>query len=159
GRGGMGSKLDAAALAMESGTEVVITAGREPEVLRRVVAGEQVGTRFVPHGRASGPRRWLLLARPQGEVHVDLGAARALAAGKHLLPAGVVGVEGTFDVESVVSIVCGGRTVARAVSELSSADLAKVLGKKTPAAREALGVGGAVNVTSKGKVLLMDEKG
>ena len=158
GRGGMGSKLEAAALAMENGCEVVIAPGREPHVLRRVAAGDPVGTRFVPRTRASGARRWLLLARPEGEVHVDEGAADALRSGRHLLPAGVVDVTGTFHVESVVSIVSGGAVIARAVSELSSTDLLRVKGLHTPEAREALGVAGAVNVTRKGNVLLLDAK-
>ena len=159
GRGGMRSKLEAAALAMEQGCEVVIAPGREPHVLRRVAAGEAVGTRFVPRSRAAGARRWLLLARPEGEVHVDEGAAAALHAGKHLLPAGVVDVRGTFDVESVVSIVAAGQVIGRAVSELSSADLLRVKGLHTPEARAALGVDGPVNVTKKGNLLLLDEKG
>jgi glutamate 5-kinase len=158
GRGGMASKLDSAALAMENGCEVIIAPGREPRVLSRVVAGEPLGTRFVPHARAAGARRWLLLAKPEGEVHVDAGAARALAAGKHLLPAGVVGVKGTFSVESVVAIVSDGKAVARAVSELSSEDLARVKGLKSADAQRVLGIEGGVNVTTKGKLLLLDEK-
>ncbi|MEA3199768.1 MAG: glutamate 5-kinase [Thermoplasmata archaeon] len=158
GRGGMGSKLDAAALAMENGCAVVIAAGREARVLSRLVAGEKIGTRFAPRSRASGARRWLLLARPAGVVRVDAGAARALAAGKHLLPTGVVDVEGTFDVESVVDVESEGKRIARAVSELSSADLARVKGLHTPEARAVLGIGGPVNVTTKGKVVLLDPK-
>ena len=158
GRGGMASKLDAAALAIENGCEVVIAPGREPRVLARVAAGEPLGTRFVPQARQQGARRWLLLAKPEGEVHVDAGAARALAAGKHLLPAGVTAVRGTFHVESVVSIVVDGRAIGRAVSELSSDDLARVKGMRSEEAQQVLGIDGAVNVTSKGKLLLTDEK-
>jgi glutamate 5-kinase len=69
-----------------------------------------------------------------------------------------VDVEGTFDVESVVDVVSEGRRIARAVSELSSADLARVKGLHTPEARGVLGIAGAVNVTTKGKVLLLDGK-
>lgn len=155
GRGGMASKLESAALAMENGCEVTIAPGREPHVLRRLVAGEPVGTRFVPTARQQGARRWLLLARPEGEVHVDAGAARALAEGKHLLPAGVVDVRGRFDVESVVSIVAEGKPIARAVSELSSEDLARVKGLKSTDAQRVLGIESAVNVTTKGKILLL----
>lgn len=158
GRGGMASKLESAALAMENGCEVVITAGREPHVLRRLASGESVGTRFVPRARAAGARRWLLLARPQGEVRIDAGAAAALQKGKHLLPAGVTGVKGTFDVESVVSLVADGHVIGRAVSELSSEDILRVKGLHTPEARAALGVEGPVNVTKKGNLLLVDEK-
>lgn len=157
GRGGMGSKLESAALATENGCEVVIAPGREPHVLRRLAAGEALGTRFLAQTRQQGARRWLLLAKPQGEVHVDAGAARALASGKHLLPAGVVDVRGSFEVESVVTILAEGKALARAVSELSSEDLARVKGLKSADAQGVLGVDGAVNVTSKGKLLLLDD--
>lgn len=159
GRGGMGSKLEAAALAMENGCGVVIAPGREPHALRRIAQGEALGTRFVPRSRRQGARRWLLLARAQGEVHVDAGAARALEQGKNLLPAGVVDVRGAFDVESVVSVVMDGVVVARAVSELSSMDLARVKGMRTPDARAALGVEGSVDVTTKGNVLWLGKAG
>src|SRR5207245_1373668 len=119
GTGGMRSKLVAAKLAMENGTPVVIAPGREAHVLTRVVDGERIGTLFVPKSRKAGAKRWLLVARAVGEVVVDAGAARALRAGKHLLPAGVVDVHGHFDVESVVDIVTDGRVIARALSELS----------------------------------------
>ena len=47
GRGGMRSKLEAARMAQEAGLTVVIANGRTVQVLERVVAGEQVGTRFA----------------------------------------------------------------------------------------------------------------
>jgi len=158
GRGGMTSKLHAAKLSMENGTPVVIAPGREPHVLARVVRGEKLGTLFVPRSRKAGARRWLLVARPVGEVMVDAGAARALRGGKHLLPAGVLDVHGHFDVESVVDIVTDGRVIARALSELSSNDLARVRGMQSADAKVALGVDTAVNVTKKGNILLLDEK-
>lgn len=159
GRGGMASKLLAAQLSMENGTPVVIATGREPHVLTRIVHGEKLGTLFVPRSRKAGARRWLLVARPVGEIMVDDGAARALQSGKHLLPAGVVDVSGGFDVESVVSVTCRGRVIARAVSELSAADLSRVRRMKTPEARQVLGLSsGPVNITKKGNLLLMDEK-
>lgn len=46
GRGGMLSKLESARIALDAGKEVVIANGRTPAVLERIVAGEQVGTRF-----------------------------------------------------------------------------------------------------------------
>ncbi|MFA5861965.1 MAG: PUA domain-containing protein, partial [Candidatus Thermoplasmatota archaeon] len=137
---------------------VVIAPGREPHVLTRVVGGERVGTLFVPRSRKAGARRWLLVARPVGEVVVDAGAARALHNGKHLLPAGVLDLHGHFDVESVIDIVTDGRVIARAISELSSNDLARVRGMQSSEAKTALRVDAAVNVTRKGNILLLDEK-
>ena len=46
GRGGMLSKLESARIVLEVGREVVIANGRTPQVLERIVAGENVGTRF-----------------------------------------------------------------------------------------------------------------
>ena len=50
GRGGMLSKLESARIALEAGKEVVIANGRTQSVLERIVAGEQVGTRFTAAG-------------------------------------------------------------------------------------------------------------
>jgi glutamate 5-kinase len=51
GRGGMLSKLESARIALDAGKEVVIANGRTPAVLERIVAGEQVGTRFAATGK------------------------------------------------------------------------------------------------------------
>ncbi|HEY5754017.1 MAG TPA: glutamate 5-kinase [Chthoniobacterales bacterium] len=43
--GGMKSKLGAASVAARAGIPVVITNGRKPETIRKIVAGEKIGTR------------------------------------------------------------------------------------------------------------------
>ncbi len=48
GRGGMISKLESARIAVRAGRPVIIANGRTPQVLERIVNGEQVGTRFAP---------------------------------------------------------------------------------------------------------------
>lgn len=48
GTGGMTTKLDAAAIAMEAGIDMVITNGARMEALYDIVAGKDVGTRFCP---------------------------------------------------------------------------------------------------------------
>lgn len=57
GRGGMLSKLESARIALDAGKEVVIANGRTPAVLERIVAGEQVGTRFSGARDAAEVRR------------------------------------------------------------------------------------------------------
>ena len=47
GTGGMATKLTAARLAMESGCDMVITNGARKEDLYGIVAGEDIGTRFL----------------------------------------------------------------------------------------------------------------
>jgi glutamate 5-kinase len=48
GRGGMISKLESARIVLHAGRQVIIANGRTPQVLERIVAGEAVGTHFVP---------------------------------------------------------------------------------------------------------------
>ena len=45
--GGMTTKLQAVKRAVEAGIPAVIANGRTPGLLARIVAGEEVGTRFV----------------------------------------------------------------------------------------------------------------
>ena len=47
GRGGMASKLESARIVLRAGKQVVIANGRTPQVLERIIAGEQLGTRFA----------------------------------------------------------------------------------------------------------------
>ncbi len=90
--GGMATKLQAAQKAAASGVPMVIASGREPGVLGRILAGEPVGTYFLPKADRLGARkRWIAFAAPpQGRLAVDAGAARALTGqGRSLLPSGV----------------------------------------------------------------------
>src|ERR671936_198173 len=107
GTGGMVTKLQAARLATAAGVTTVIAAGRERNVIRRVVAGERLGTRFAAGRRPRARRRWLharLGAR--GTLVVDDGAAAALQrGGNSLLPAGVRQVQGNFRRGDPVDVV------------------------------------------------------
>lgn len=116
GRGGMGSKLASARVAAQSGVQVVVAAGKMPEVLLRVVAGEDVGTWVPAEAALSGRKRWLAFATaPAGRLVVNEGARASLVERKtSLLLPGVVSVEGTFVSGAVVSIVdAHGREFAR----------------------------------------------
>src|SRR5271163_3843596 len=62
GRGGMRTKLEAAAIAMNCGGAAVIANGNVPDVLGRILAGEALGTAFLPSKRMRGKRRWIAYA-------------------------------------------------------------------------------------------------
>lgn len=47
GTGGMATKLMAAKIATDAGCDMVIANGKAPEILYRIIEGENVGTRFV----------------------------------------------------------------------------------------------------------------
>jgi glutamate 5-kinase len=134
GTGGMASKVEAARRATLAGADVVIAAAREPQVVARVLAGEDVGTLFVAvPQRLSARKHWIAYTlRPRGVVLVDRGAAEAVRAhSKSLLAVGVVGVRGTFLPGDAVAIVdLDGTEVARGLSRLSASDAARLAGRR-----------------------------
>lgn len=159
GRGGMRSKVEAAGIAAAAGVPVVVARGRDEAVLERILEGEDLGTWFPPSEGEPGKESWLRIAHPEGRVHVDGGAAEALRDGRHLLPAGVTGVEGVFAEGAVVEIVHDGDVVAKARSTYRSRDLDRVTGLHSAEVRETLGREGQANVTRKGNLVVFGDGG
>ena len=150
GSGGMASKVGSARIVTRSGIAAIVAPGREPDVLPRVLAGDDLGTLFVPprpKGRAlSARKQWIAIgAKPAGTVVVDDGAATAV--GKHhksLLPAGIVTVTGDFEVGDTVSITTrDGTELARGLVAYAAGDLKKICGAKSVAIEGLLGFKGA----------------
>jgi glutamate 5-kinase len=142
-KGGMASKLEAARLATTAGENVIISGGKLPGSLRRILAGEEVGTLLVAQGQALASwKRWIgFTAQPRGVLSVDDGAQAAVARqGKSLLAIGVVGSEGTFRKGDVVAIRDqGGVEFARGLSNYSADDVLKIKGLKTEQIAAVLG--------------------
>jgi len=108
GRGGMGSKLSAAARAACCGVECTIGSAREPEVVARSLNPRaRMGTVV----RAAGPqlepgRRWIGgMAYSAGCVHVNREAEESLRTGSTLFLSGVKRVDGDFAAGSVVELL------------------------------------------------------
>ncbi len=141
GVGGMATKLEAASIASASGVDAVIAPGTRRGVVSSVLSGERVGTRLPAAGGARARKRWLAsAARPRGTVRVDSGAARALAKGASLLPAGVTAIEGEFRVGELVSVVDeGGTELARGLVSYASDDAAAIAGRKSDEIEPTLG--------------------
>ena len=143
GSGGMASKLEAAGLVVRAGEAAVIANAATPNVLRRLLDGEPLGTVFVPARRKmSSRRRWIGQAtRPAGRLVVDDGAARALErSGKSLLPSGITEVKGSFEKGAVVAVVdSAGREVARGLTNYSSQQVERIKGLKTRQIAQVLG--------------------
>jgi glutamate 5-kinase len=143
GSGGMASKVASARIVTRTGVPAVVAPGREPEILAQLLAGEDVGTLFVPGGEVLSSRKhWIAYgAKPVGRLTVDDGAARALRdAGKSLLPAGIVAVDGAFELGDTVSVVTrDGRELARGLTAYPADDLRKILGLQSTAIEATLG--------------------
>lgn len=143
GSGGMASKLEAARLVSDAGEVAAIASGREPDALLRLLAGEKVGTVFLPAGRKLDSRkRWIgLTARPGGAITVNRGAADMLRTrGKSLLAVGVIGVTGRFERGEIVMIRDPrGAEVARGLTNYSLRELRLILGKRSNQFEKILG--------------------
>lgn len=135
GRGGMMTKLHAAAKAARSGAFTLLAWGREPEVLRRIAAGEELGTLLRPSRSPLVARKqWLAVQlQVKGRLHLDAGAVRALrAAGKSLLPVGVVAIEGRFSRGDLVTCLDpNGVEVARGLVNYDTEQALSLVGKTT----------------------------
>lgn len=142
--GGMATKLEAAHTAARVGIHAIIADGREADTLGRVCAGEDCGTLIGSGERALRNRRksWLaFFQRPEGTLHVDAGAERALReGGKSLLPSGIQGVEGAFGIGAVIQVAGpSGAPFAQGLTQFGSADIDKIKGCQSDRIPELLG--------------------
>jgi glutamate 5-kinase len=133
--GGMKTKIEAARIAANAGCRMVLANGREKNVIARIMAGELLGTIFLPRRKLGNRARWILNSQPAGVIRIDEGALKALRNHKSLLPSGVTGVEGTFDAGAVVML----NVAAKAVASLSSAQLRTLAGKHSTEIKKLLG--------------------
>jgi len=135
GRGGMASKLEAAAVARKSGIPMIVAKGKAPHVVSLALRAELCGTLFLPgKERISARKHWIRYnLRPEGAVTVDAGALRAITlGGKSLLPIGVTGVVGDFEHGAAVYVQDKeGKKVAVGLVNYSSAEMAKIKGRQT----------------------------
>ncbi|MCK4602437.1 MAG: glutamate 5-kinase, partial [Phycisphaerae bacterium] len=143
GSGGMASKLEAAGMVTRAGEAAIIANARAAKVLTRLLAGERIGTVFVPASRKmSSRRRWIGQAsRPAGKVVVDDGAARALLEkGKSLLPSGITAADGNFTKGDTISVLdTAGKEIARGMTNYSAEQVAKIHGLRSSQIAKALG--------------------
>ena len=144
GTGGMRTKVDAAEIALSGGCHMVITRG---SVLRPLSAlqGGAKATWFVSTQTAQHARKdWIAGSLSSaGNVIVDDGAAKALRAGKSLLPAGVSAVDGNFERGDAVLVKDSeGRTLAKGLVAYDIADAARIIGRKSEEIEAILGFKG-----------------
>lgn len=143
GRGGMITKLRAAALAARSGACTVIASGREPDVLVRVCQGEQVGTLLRSSQAPLAARKQWLAGQLQlrGTLVIDDGAVEVLRRqGRSLLPVGVREVQGSFSRGDLVRCVTlAGQEVARGLVNYPADEVAKIAGVSSDRIAQVLG--------------------
>ncbi len=143
GSGGMQTKLEAARLVTDAGEAAIIANGKELDVLPRLLAGEKIGTVFVPATRRmESKKRWIgMTVRPSGVIAVDDGAAKAVSeGGKSLLASGITEITGNFTKGDVVVVRdARGRELARGLSNYNADEARVIMGKRSTEFAELLG--------------------
>jgi glutamate 5-kinase len=133
-QGGMRTKLEAVKMATQANVPCVIAHGETPDVLKRILQGERIGTFFVEkEERLLSRKHWISFsAKPKGQLIVDEGAKEALLkGGRSLLLPGVVGWEGHFKLNDVVVVTDKNhQEIARGITNYSIADLERIEDKK-----------------------------
>jgi glutamate 5-kinase len=139
--GGMRTKLLAARIATRAGTAMAIALGHRDRPLAALVEGARC-TWFLPAAEARSARKnWIAGSlQPAGSFTVDSGAARALAAGSSLLPAGVRHVAGSFGQgDAVLVLGPGGERLGQGLSAYDAADAVRLAGHRSDAFEAILG--------------------
>ncbi|MDP3418492.1 glutamate 5-kinase [Falsiroseomonas sp.] len=155
--GGMRTKLIAARIATGAGCAMAIALGAQDRPLAAMQQGAPC-TWFLPEreGR-SARKRWIAGSlAPLGTLVVDAGAARALARGSSLLPAGVRAVEGSFERGDPVRVIDeAGRQLARGLSAYDSDAARLIAGHRSEELETILGWRGRDEIIHRDDLVLL----
>ena len=155
--GGMRTKLIAARIATGAGCAMAIALGTPANPLKAMQDGARC-TWFLaaPEGRTAR-KRWIAGSlAPLGALVVDAGAARALARGSSLLPAGVRAVEGGFERGDPVSVKDeAGHELARGLSAYDSEEARRIAGHRSAELEALLGWRGRDEIIHRDDLVLL----
>ena len=164
GSGGMASKVKAARRVSMLGVPSIIANGLKPGILNDIFAGKDVGTLFLPgETRLCNRKHWIAFTKtPRGTLVIDEGAERAiLKQQRSLLPSGIVGIEGRFNVGNAVVLVNEkGYELAMGLVNYSSGDIKKIIGLNSGEIEKVLGFKYADEVINRDNLVITnDEEG
>jgi len=143
-RGGMRTKIEAAKIATTGGTHMLIASGKIEHPLQAIADGGRCTWFLTPANPVAARKRWIAGSlEPKGTLTIDAGAVRALRAGRSLLPAGVIRVDGQFARGDAV-VVRGPDTheIGRGLIAYDAEDAEKIKGRSSPDVMSILGISG-----------------
>lgn len=141
--GGMATKIQATRTAAAFGVPTIIANGSKKDVLLDIFEGRETGTLINPEKeKMSARKHWIAYTlKTRGEIVIDDGAKEAVTRyGKSVLPTGVIGVKGKFDIgDAIVCLDKEGNILAKGLTSYSSREINKILGAKTSEIESILG--------------------
>jgi glutamate 5-kinase len=143
-RGGMRTKIEAGKIATTAGTHMVIASGHVDNPLHAIESGARATWFLAPGNPITSRKKWIAGSlEPKGTLTIDAGAVAALRAGKSLLPAGVIRIDGQFARGDAV-VVRGPDTheIGRGLVAYDAEDAEKIKGRSSPDVMTILGISG-----------------
>ena len=158
GSGGMITKIAAARIALRAGCDMAIGEGAPAHPLARLDSGAPCTWFRAGASPLTARKRWIAGGlQPGGALTIDDGAARALAAGNSLLPAGVTAAEGNFRRGDLVVVRDSARReIARGLCAYSRDDARAILGHKSGEIERLLGYRGREEMIHRDDLVLAD---
>jgi glutamate 5-kinase len=155
-RGGMRTKIEAAKIATQGGTRMVIASGLVDHPLKVIAEGGRCTWFATPSTPARARKTWIAGAlETKGAVTIDAGAVAALKRGKSLLPAGIQRVEGMFSRGDAIAVRGpDGTEVARGLTAYDADDAVKIAGKSSADILSILGFGGRTEMIHRDDLVL-----
>jgi glutamate 5-kinase len=147
-RGGMRTKIEAAKIATTGGTHMLIASGKIEHPLKEIAEGGRCTWFLTPANPVTARKRWIAGSlEPRGTLTIDAGAVNALRAGRSLLPAGVIRVDGQFARGDAV-VVRGPDTdeIGRGLVAYDADDADRIKGHASTEVAGILGVPGRVEM-------------
>jgi glutamate 5-kinase len=155
-RGGMQTKIEAAKIATTAGTHLVIASGKIAHPISAIAKGGRCTWFLTPANPVTSRKRWIAGSlEPKGTLTLDAGAVTALRAGKSLLPAGIIRVDGSFERGDAV-LIRGpdGAEIGRGLVAYDAAEADKIRGKSSAAIAEILGFDGRAEMIHRDDMVL-----
>jgi glutamate 5-kinase len=160
-RGGMHTKIEAAKIATTSGTHMLIASGKIDHPLQAIIDGGRCTWFLTSANPVTARKRWIAGSlEPKGTLTIDAGAVAALRAGKSLLPAGVIRVDGRFARGDAV-IVRGPNTheIGRGLVAYDADDAEKIRGRSSSDAARILGISGRAEMIHRDDLVVGGPRG
>ncbi len=154
-RGGMRTKIEAGKIATTGGTTMLIADGRIERPIARLGEGGPCTWFTSPSNPVTARKKWIAgQVEPRGTLFVDSGAARAVAAGNSLLPAGVTGLDGDFKRGDCVLIRTAAGEIGRGLVAYSAGKAARIIGRHSSAIESVLGAPGRAELIHRDDMVL-----
>ncbi|MGB8277133.1 MAG: glutamate 5-kinase [Methylovirgula sp.] len=155
-RGGMRTKIEAGKIATTGGTHMLIADGRVMHPIARLQDSCPCTWFLTGTNPITARKKWIAGSlEPRGALHVDLGAAKAIAGGASLLPAGVKKIEGNFARGDCVIIRNeNGAEIGRGLVAYDASDAVQIAGRNSRDIETLLGVAGRAEIIHRDDMVL-----